>query len=102
MFFLRYLTEYEQDVHDWKLRVLTKEYTACFTEVLNLLTIRSEKKELTINLYNIGLFFNKLSFRHWQNNPIEWMFLSPLHKSFLEMQVWLCYMYSWGINYWKL
>ena len=44
----------------------------------------------------------KINLKNWKNNPVEKLYLEPLHKTFKALQKELWFMWHKGINHWKI
>jgi hypothetical protein len=51
---------------------------------------------------DIRRFMNKINLVGWEENPIEKMYLEPLHLKFKELQRILWKLWFDGENFWKI
>ena len=51
---------------------------------------------------DINRTFNKLEYKNWKDNPVEKMYLEPLHVNFKKVQKTLFQMWLDKINFWKI
>lgn len=95
---LKYGTEDEKFVNDFKRRAIVDRYCECLEIVLNILmTYHSKPIRQKIRPSNI---FKKLDYSN--HSKIESFYLKPFTEAFDTMKEGLCALFTTGINFWKL
>lgn len=99
-------------MRDFKLRAIEAKYIMYFQEVMRVLYDESKKPNFEkpdeptpppiTCCPDIRKLIYKINLKNWKNNPVEKLYLEPLHKSFKALQKELWLMWHKGINYWKI
>lgn len=101
-FMMGYIKEVDREIRDFKLRALKKKYIVALQEVMRVLYKESEGGPKLNCTPNVERMFNKLEYKNWKENPIEKMYLEPLHNNFKKLMKTLWRMWYEKINYWRI
>lgn len=101
-FQMGFIKEVDKEIRDFKVRALKRKYIIALQEVMRILFVESEGGPKLTCTPDIRKTFNKLEYKNWKDNPLEKMYLEPLHTNFKKLQKTLWRMWYDKVNFWKI
>ncbi|KAL4506859.1 hypothetical protein ABPG72_001280 [Tetrahymena utriculariae] len=97
----KYKTDYDREINSFRVKALTEKYCQAYSEVQRVLEEDSKDYKLFATC-DLRKTFYKLSYKNWENNPCEKLYILPLRENLKAMQKQLMDLFAYGINFWKI